>query len=276
MSTRAERDMSKCNEPLSLDLGSRRAFADRQAKLIANSKWPMQNWYNDEDFCRAYNMAVALADRVVELEVEVKWLRCLNVVAEAAEGASKMFNQPTIIINGKPTPAPIEDGVYVTQTRWDKMIENGKRAEILTGIIPIAGTGWEKVACILMDEVEKLRTHFCVSASEVSDVPCVGCGGPVIEFVIPSEIWNAVVRGGGPERDDEYLCYACWLAAVYRQSQCIRRLEEENAGLRALQQEAVVVNMDPFVEAARCQCGWDSAALVRISGKMTCGSESRS
>jgi len=156
----------------------------------------MQNWYNDEDFCRAYNMAVALADRVVELEVEVKWL----------------------------------------------------------------------------------RTHFCVSASEVSDVPCVGCGGPVIEFVIPSEIWNAVVRGGGPERDDEYLCYACWLAAVYRQSQCIRRLEEENAGLRALgrQQEAVVVNMDPFVEAARCQCGWDSAALVRISGKMTCGSESRS
>lgn len=69
--TPAEKAAAKCAEPLPLDAGARKAFAYRQQKLIEwgtggrriNGKpWPIQNWYNDEDFCRAYNTAVKLDD----------------------------------------------------------------------------------------------------------------------------------------------------------------------------------------------------------------------
>jgi len=52
------------NVPLSLDPGSRKAFADRQAKLVADDSFPMTKWYNDDDFCRAYNTACQLADKL--------------------------------------------------------------------------------------------------------------------------------------------------------------------------------------------------------------------
>lgn len=66
-------------------------------------------------------------------------------------------DRPTIIVHGKPRPAPMEDGVYMTQERWDKMVENAKRAEVLTGVHPFTATGWELAACVLMAEVERLQ-----------------------------------------------------------------------------------------------------------------------
>ncbi len=63
----AKRRAEKCDEPLSLEPGAIQAFADRQAKLVVNEKWPIVCWYNDEDFCRAYNTAVMQGDEVKRL-----------------------------------------------------------------------------------------------------------------------------------------------------------------------------------------------------------------
>lgn len=45
----------------------------------------------------------------------------------------------------------------------------------------------------------------------VSSIPCVECGGPVVEFSIPNRIWNQVVRRDGREHDREYLCIGCFV-----------------------------------------------------------------
>ena len=58
--TRISSRISTCKTPLSLDVASQQAFADRQAKLVQGENWPCVHWYNDEDFCRAYNTAVGL------------------------------------------------------------------------------------------------------------------------------------------------------------------------------------------------------------------------
>lgn len=68
-----------------------------------------------------------------------------------------MSDRPTILIDGTPRPAPMEGGVCMTQERWDKMTENSKRGEKLTGVLPISGSGWETVCVLLMDEVEWRR-----------------------------------------------------------------------------------------------------------------------
>lgn len=44
----------------------------------------------------------------------------------------------------------------------------------------------------------------------ISTVPCSTCAGPCREFVVESDVWNKVVRRGGPEHDKEYLCVDCW------------------------------------------------------------------
>lgn len=80
----------KCSELLNLDLGSRRAFADRQATLIAwgtrrdergnligRKPWPLHGWYTDEDFCRAYNTACAMADRAEAAEKRCEELEAI-------------------------------------------------------------------------------------------------------------------------------------------------------------------------------------------------------
>lgn len=48
----------------------------------------------------------------------------------------------------------------------------------------------------------------------MSDIPCCECGGPVVEFSIPNELWNRVMRPDGHETDKEYLCYSCWNKAL--------------------------------------------------------------
>lgn len=48
---------------------------------------------------------------------------------------------------------------------------------------------------------------------EFSAVPCCKCKGPVVEFTVPNEVWNAIIRRNGPETDQEYLCKDCYIAA---------------------------------------------------------------
>jgi hypothetical protein len=50
-------------------------------------------------------------------------------------------------------------------------------------------------------------------SKEASKIPCVECGGEVIEFSIPNDIWNKVIRPNG-EHDREYLCMGCFLNAL--------------------------------------------------------------
>lgn len=50
--------------------------------------------------------------------------------------------------------------------------------------------------------------------SSISAVPCNRCEGPCTEFIIPSDIWNRVIRTEGAERDDEYICEDCWYLAL--------------------------------------------------------------
>ncbi len=72
MDARHERSIARCNEPLDLGPGARQAFADWQAKLVTWDRWPVLHWYNDEDFCRAYNTAVRLDDEVKRLTAIVE------------------------------------------------------------------------------------------------------------------------------------------------------------------------------------------------------------
>lgn len=52
------------------------------------------------------------------------------------------------------------------------------------------------------------------SATQASTVPCARCGGVCVEFTVPNDVWNTVVRLGGKEGDDEYICEACYRKAV--------------------------------------------------------------
>ncbi len=45
---------------------------------------------------------------------------------------------------------------------------------------------------------------------DVSEIPCSRCGNDVIEFVIPNDIWNKVIRKDGHETNTEYICVNCW------------------------------------------------------------------
>jgi hypothetical protein len=45
----------------------------------------------------------------------------------------------------------------------------------------------------------------------MSPIPCIECGNDVIEFSVPNDIWNRVIRPDGHEHDKEYLCMHCFL-----------------------------------------------------------------
>lgn len=51
-------------------------------------------------------------------------------------------------------------------------------------------------------------------SDQASSIPCDICGGAVIEFSIPNDIWNKVIRLDGHEHDKEYLCMACFFDAL--------------------------------------------------------------
>lgn len=63
---------------------------------------------------------------------------------------------------------------------------------------------------------------------------CNRCGVPHAEFVVPSDVWNLVVRLGGPEPDDEYICESCYRDAVaWWVREAARALREAGVSIRA-------------------------------------------
>lgn len=67
--------------------------------------------------------------------------------------------------------------------------------------------------------MNNIRDIIFVS-EEISEVPCSNCGGEVTEFSIPNDIWNAVVRKGSKETDNEYLCVWCFVNAFIQWFDC--------------------------------------------------------
>jgi hypothetical protein len=55
-------------------------------------------------------------------------------------------------------------------------------------------------------------------SDKVNESPCSNCGGEVIDYSIPNDVWNKVVRGqtGGRETENEYLCIWCFVDFVIR------------------------------------------------------------
>lgn len=49
---------------------------------------------------------------------------------------------------------------------------------------------------------------------KASGTPCAICRGPVIEFSVPNDVWNTIVRHDKPSTDKEYLCTVCFNHAV--------------------------------------------------------------
>ena len=49
-----------------------------------------------------------------------------------------------------------------------------------------------------------------------TEIPCNRCKGGVIPFSVDNEVWNTVIRRGGPEMDQEYLCAWCFLVDIVR------------------------------------------------------------
>jgi hypothetical protein len=52
----------------------------------------------------------------------------------------------------KKCPTNVPDGWTIE--RWEKHWENCRRAEQHTGVAPITSDGWEKVAVMLMDQID--------------------------------------------------------------------------------------------------------------------------
>lgn len=62
-------------------------------------------------------------------------------------------------------------------------------------------------------------------AEKTKHLPCSTCKKPVeFEYSINDAIWNRIVRGCGPEHDQEYLCVQCFSECAMRE---IRKLEEK-------------------------------------------------
>jgi hypothetical protein len=69
-----------------------------------------------------------------------------------------------------------------------------------------------------------------------SKVPCCRCGGEVVEFHIDNADWNLLVRGDGPEHDQEYLCIRCFGAVAAETASAFR--EERDAAIEELYRPA--------------------------------------
>lgn len=109
----------------------------------------------------------------------------------------------------------------------------------------------------LLDELERctsgngtyisLEAHKRLLAAsqheEPSAIPCCICGGEVVEFTVPNDIWNLVMRPDDKETDREYLCLDCWYVALRDFLSASQR--RERAAVAALQD--ICKN-----------CGWDN------------------
>lgn len=72
----------------------------------------------------------------------------------------------------------------------------------------------------LSKQISKIKPNFenrLFNSNKVSKIPCVACGGELIEFSIPNDIWNKVIRRKGKESDQEYLCIKCFFEKLRKE-----------------------------------------------------------
>lgn len=145
----------------------------------------------------------------------------MNPPTTPSNAGSSVQNEP-----GKPTLSPVTDALAVT---------HGQDVEgyLLEKIPPSAF--W--TAINLSREFEEKHTALDARVKELEGnlIPCCDCRAPVTEFVIPNEVWNGLVRRGGPETDEEYLCVQCFGA---RAGDTLRETISELEALRAKLAEA--------------------------------------
>lgn len=66
------------------------------------------------------------------------------------------------------------------------------------------------------DNREVVEEAIAIMNNEDGDnkICCSNCRGEVMEFSIPNDIWNFVVRKNGRETNNEYLCENCWFTKL--------------------------------------------------------------
>ncbi len=114
---------------------------------------------------------------------------------------------------------------------------------------------YNALACenrLLVEENERLKEQLdasCKRGIEISDVPCCRCHGPVIEFSIPNELWNIIVRNRGPETNKEYLCLDCFACVA------AEKIDDARHGTKLAESE--IAGRDQEIE--RLKANWEGA-----------------
>lgn len=86
----------------------------------------------------------------------------------------------------------------------------------------------------------------------VSIIPCYECGGEVIEFTVPNNIWNFVMRPDGKETNKEYICSDCWYKALRIKLEESQR--RERAAIRDLEEIATGADVCGYCKNTGEQC----------------------
>lgn len=93
----AKRSVDACRAPIGLTPSSIEAHQRRQEILISHPCWPVQHWYSDEDFCRAFTTAVALQAELVAARAEnARYRQALEHIA--ANGCERLTGDRKIIL----------------------------------------------------------------------------------------------------------------------------------------------------------------------------------
>lgn len=93
-------------------------------------------------------------------------------------------------------------------------------ASLILESLALRLAGKEACAEIIQESQEMARTTAergwstmmlpLLDRAGASSIPCHDCRGPVVEFSVPNDAWNTLIRRGGRETDQEYLCLSCF------------------------------------------------------------------
>ena len=106
-----------------------------------------------------------------------------------------LFGAPQLLIN-KPT-----------RNRWMISCWNA----VVTKVVLLPAADYDALVEQLAErEQTQIRLVNALIMEQPSQLPCVKCNMKMSEFVIASPDWNTIIRGGGHETDEEYICVACF------------------------------------------------------------------
>lgn len=108
------------------------------------------------------------------------------------------------------------------------------------------------------DEIERLRAHLQARRAADTTHPeasCGRCGGPNITWCAPSPLWNAVMRGGSIDGEEEYDGIVC--------PGCFAQLAEERgiAHRWRLTAEHITAELETVTPSGRI---WDERAWLWV------------